>query len=345
MDLPDRRILIVRLSAIGDVVHGLPVLAALRDAQPRAFVAWIVEERAAAILRGQAELDELIVIKRGWYRSLREILAIRRRIRGYRFDTSIDLQGLTKSAGLAWISGIPQRIGFKGPSGREFSRLMNNQLVSPQRTHVIDRNVELLTALGVTDPSPRLKLEVSASDLESADRILASLAIAGGFALMNPGAGWPSKLWPAERYAGVARHLGTRRGVKSVVVWGTDRERAWAQEIVGGSQGQALAAPATSLSEMAALAKRASMFIGSDTGPLHIAAAVGTACVGLFGPMPAERNGPYGNQNIALQHMRLEGSHRQRRRATGESMQAITVSDVTAACDQILDRAVNRLSA
>jgi lipopolysaccharide heptosyltransferase I len=338
MDEAQRRILIIRLSAIGDVVHGLPVLRALRDAMPRAFVAWVIEESAAGLLRGDPALDELIVLKRRWYRSLAEMRQVRRRVRAYRFDTTIDLQGLTKSAGIARATCAALRIGFAGRDGRELSQWLNNRCVLPRATHIVDRNLELLAPLGIEHPGVRFDLRIAEADEHSAAAMLRSLDLPGRFALVNPGAGWPSKLWPIDRYAAVARHLGARRALPSLVVWAKGEERAWADQIVAASAGFARLAPATTLGELAAIARRATLFIGSDTGPLHIAAAVGASCVGLFGPVPAERNGPYGPRHAAVQKMRLAGSSRYRRGAGPESMLAIQVEHVAAACDEILAR-------
>jgi ADP-heptose:LPS heptosyltransferase len=162
--------------------------------------------------------------------------------------------------------------------------------------------------------------------------------VSAPFAVINPGASWPSKRWPPERFAAVARHLGQSRGLGSLVVWAGDEERGWAEQIMAGSAGHATLAPPTTLGELAAIVRRAAIFVGSDTGPLHVAAAVGTPCVGLFGPMPSERNGPYGPQHITVQKMWLTGTGRDRRTAGPGSMEAIAVEHVTEACDRILDR-------
>ncbi len=333
------RILIVRLSAIGDVLHGLPVLCALRDALPGAFIAWVVEGRTGDLLRGHKSLDRLISVPRKWLKSPRAVLALRRQLRACAFDVAIDLQGLTKSAVAARLSGAPRRIGFDGRDGRELSRWLNNELVLPAGTHVIDRNLELLRPLGIDRPAVRFDLNVPAESVAGANEVLDVLGFGDErFAVINPGAGWPSKLWPPARFAAVARHLGRSRGIRSLVVWAGDQERGMAERIVAEAEGSAVLAPSTSLQELAAIANRASLFVGSDTGPLHLAAAVDTPCVGLFGPMPAERNGPYGPQHIALQNVCLSGTSRQRRTAGPESMEAISAADACAACDRILDR-------
>lgn len=342
---PNTRILIVRTSAIGDVLHGLPVLNALRDALPRAFIAWVVEGAAGQLLRDHKALDELVVIRRKWLKSPRTVLELRRTLRALRFDVAVDLQGLTKSAVAAWLSGAPRRIGFDGRDGRELSRWLNNELVRATRTHVIDRNLELLAPLGITNPIARFDLEDTPSDARTASEILAARQLLDRFAVINPGAGWPSKRWPPQRYAAVARYLGTRHAMQSLVVWAGGEEHAWAEQIVAGSGGFAVLAPDTSLRELAALVRRSALFVGSDTGPLHLAAAVGTPSVGMFGPMPAERNGPYGPQHVAVQKVCLQGSSRAKRTAGPESMEAISVEDVCAACERILVRTAARKTA
>ncbi len=332
------RILIVRLSAIGDVLHGLPVLCALREALPKAFIAWVVEGRNGELLRGHGALDELIVVPRGWLKRPRAVWELRGQLRRLKFDTTIDMQGLTKSAVAARLSGARRRIGIGGCDGREVSQWLNNQRIAPQRTHVIDRNLELLRPLGIDRPAVRFDLEISPTDVATADAVLHALGLTDRFAVINPGAGWPSKVWPAERFAAVAQRLGQARCRRSLVVWAGAQERVWAEQIVAASAGWAAMAPATSLGELAALARRSSLFISADTGPLHLAVAVGTPSVGLFGPMPAARNGPYGPAHIAVQEMCLTGTSRQRRTAGPESMEAITVEHVVAACERILDR-------
>ena len=337
---PTARILIVRLSAIGDVMHALPMIAAIREALPQAYLAWLVEGRTAELLRSHRGLDELIVLPRRWLRSPRTVFDLRRKLRALEFDVAIDVQGLSKSAIAARLSGARRRIGLGGPDGREISPWLNNEWVEPQQAHIVDRNLELLGPLGIRPRSVRFDLEDAAVDRMTAEKIIETHHLSERFGMINPGAGWPSKLWPADRHAAIARYLGQQRSLRSLVVWAGAQEKAWAAQIVAGSAGFAQLAPPTSLTELAALARRATIFVSSDSGPLHVAAAVGTPCVGLFGPMPAERNGPYGAHNVTVQKMRLGGTSRSRRTAGPESMAAISVADVTAACDQVLGRKI-----
>ncbi len=282
--------------------------------------------------------DELIEVPRGWLKSPREVWRLRRRLRAAGFTTSIDLQGLTKSGIAARLAGAPQRIGFGDEKGRELSRWFINTPIITTAPHIIDANLELLRPLGIDQAAAEFNLPEREPDRQTAEAIIGNAGFGRGFAVVNPGAGWPSKLWPAQRYARVAQHLGRAWSVPTLVVWAGDQERAWADEIARGSAGYARVAPPTSLTQLAAITRRARLFIGSDTGPLHLAAAVGTTCIGLYGPMPSERNGPYGLQHIAIQPCRFEGTSRERRKPPAALMEAITVEMVCDACDCIVAR-------
>jgi heptosyltransferase-1 len=334
------RILIVRLSAIGDTVLNMPVLCALRDRFPRATIGWIVKKNWAPLLEGHCDLDHLIEVPGGWLRSPRLIWQTAQRLREIGFDIALDLQGLAKSAIAAWLSGAKRRLGFAHGQfeGREFSPWLNTELVRPTAQHVVDRHLELLRPLGIERPSVQFRLPRQEQSDAAVARFIRDRGLGAGFAVINAGAGWPSKLWPAERYGEVARHLGRRRVLPTVVSWAGKAELEMAQEIVLRSAGQAQLAPRTSLTELASLARRAQVFIASDTGPLHIAAAVGTPCVGLYGPMPVERCRPYGKQHIALQKAAPTGKLRSRRRSSNAGMLAIGIDDVCQACDTILNR-------
>lgn len=332
------RILIVRLSAIGDVIHGMPLACALRERFPAALLAWAVGERAGVLLRGHEALDELITLPRGWLKSPGTLWRLRRRLRAMRFDTTIDAQGLTKAAVVAWLSGAGRRIGFGQPWGRELSQWLNNELVDTTAEHAVDRTLQLLLPMGIESPAVRFQVPEDPADRTAAEKIVQRAGLEEGFAVINPGAGWPSKLWPTDRYAAVADHLGGAWKVPTLVVWAGAEERRLAEQTVAASGGYAQLAPPTTLRELAAVARRCRLFIGSDTGPLHLAAAVGAPCVGLYGPWPARRHGPYGPGNIALQAMFFEGSTRARRNAPAALMEAIGVELVCGACDRILKR-------
>lgn len=342
---PVRRILIVRLSAIGDVIHGLPAACALRDHFPAAHLAWVVEGRAAELLSGHPALNEVIRVDRGWMRSPAEISRLRYELKRRRFDVAVDLQGLTKSAAAARLSGARVRIGYDGHDGRELSRWLNNRLATPTAEHVVDRTLQLLEPLGIQRPAVNFRLPNHAAANSRAGEILRGAGIEGRFALLNVGAGWASKRWSGERFAATAEALERRYQMPSLVVWAGDEELLVAESISARSRGLAVVAPATSLAELAALCRRTAVFVSADTGPLHLAAAVGTPCVGLFGPVPALRNGPYGGQHVALQKACLVGGSRRRRNADNAVMLLIEPEEVVDACGEAMARGRGRQAA
>jgi lipopolysaccharide heptosyltransferase I len=340
------RILIVRLSALGDVIHGLPVACALREAYPDATLGWVVEGRNADLVEGHPALDHVICVPRRWWKSPRTVFDLRRRLRALEFEVAIDLQCLTKSAVAAKLSGAPRRIGKAGADGRELSRLFHNELVEAGGRHVIDHYLEMLRPLGVKSPRVRFDLPERDADGRTADAILAAEGLAAKrFAILNPGAGWPSKVWPAERYGEVGRRLPAVHGLPSVAVWGVPAEKPLAEAIVASSHGAVRLAPATNILELAALCRRAALFVGSDTGPMHLAVAVETPTVSLHGPSRAEWCGAYGRHNVRLQVSYDSGGAEKMRRADDSAMRAITVEMVSAACGEALGRARLRRAA
>jgi lipopolysaccharide heptosyltransferase I len=339
--MPTPRILIVRLSAVGDVIQSMPIACALRERFPEAFLAWAVETRAGQLLQGHEALDRIISLPRGWLKSPAGVWRLRRFLHGLRFDVAIDAQGLTKAAILAWLSGAPRRIGFGRPWGRELSRWLNTEMVDTPGPHIVDRNLQLLRPLGILSPTVRFLVPECPAARWRAMDMIAAAKVERGFAIMNAGAGWPSKVWPAARFGAVAVHLAAAWNLPTLVVWAGQAEREIGEQIVAGAEGAAQLGPSTTLPELAALARRAKLFVSSDTGPLHLAAAVETPCVGLYGPWCAEVHGPYGPEHIALQKARFTGSTRGRRTAPPHLMEAITVADVCEACDRILRRTRN----
>lgn len=331
-----KRILIVRFSAIGDVIHGLPLLVALRTRFPLAEIAWLAEEHPASLINGHWALDRLMIVKKGWMKTLSDVRHLRQRLRNFAPDVTIDVQGLFKSSFAAWLSGAKCRVGFGGVDGREGSRWLNNCLVTPTAEHVVDRNLQLLESFDLFGSSVDFDLPECEMDRRWAQGILQQQGLHGNFAILNMGAGWKSKLWREQRYAEVAKYLFEQWNLPSLVLWAGPEEQKMAETVVQNAEGAAVMAPPTRLTELASLTRLATLFVGSDTGPLHLAAAVGTRCVGLYGPMPAERNGPYGPQNRSIQVARpkkLKGRHY---RTSRDLMDAIDVSHVCQACDEIL---------
>ena len=249
---------------------------------------------------------------------------------------ALDAQSLTKSSAAGWLSGARTRVGFAAPQGRELALWLNNCRVSTSHEHIVEKHLDLLAGFGAAPHEVQFNVPVDAKAEKTIDTWLAQHGPAGRFAIINTGAGWDSKLWPAERYAQVAAQLGRRYGTPSVVVWAGDRERGWAEEIVAAANGHATLAPDTKLPELAALLRKGTLFLGSDTGPLHLAAAVGTPCLGLYGPTRPQDCGPYGPRHRTLQAYLQEGTSRERRGSDNSAMRAIEVEQVLAACGEML---------
>lgn len=326
------------MSAIGDTILTLPVACALRAHFPQAYLAWVVEQKSAAMVLGHVCLDDVLVLPRGWFTRPARLLDARRRLRAAAFDITIDCQGMSKSALACRLSGAPRRIGLRGEHGRELSPWLNNELIRPSRPHVVDRSLELLAPLGVVRPAVRWKLPVDDGSRQRMGEVIDRFDLGGGYAAINPGATWSSRRWEMDRFGRVAQYLGTQHNLPTLVVWGGERERADAEQIVAHSAGHAILAPQTTLLELAALIEGGRLFVSADTGPLHMAVAVGTASIGLFGATRPEDSGPYGPPHVALQVEYQGGSHRQRRQAENLAMRRISVDMVCGQCDVLLQR-------
>jgi heptosyltransferase-1 len=346
--VPDRnieRLLIVRLSAMGDVIHTLPAVQALRDAFPQAHIGWLIEERWAELLcargsprRGmRSELRPLVdevhtVSLKTWRKSpfslstLQRVATVWNDIRDARYDVAIDLQGAMRSALLARWSGARVVIGAAEPRESPASLWYTRQAAVRGR-HVVEQNFSMAEALiGRTAEIPRAQFPCDPEAEARISRRLAENGI-GEFAILNPGAGWGAKRWPADRYGEVARQLADR-GMRSILNYGPGEEEL-ARAAERASEGKAL--PMTcAISELIALTRRARLFIGGDTGPLHLAAALQVPVVGIYGPTDPARNGPYGTSSIVLRSPESITSHA-RRAAADEGMLAIGSDEVVAA--------------
>lgn len=336
-DVP-KRILIVRLSAIGDVILGVPVLCALRKAFPQAEIGWIVQGPGAQILKGHPDLNTLITIPKLSFRTPSKFLEAAAQARSFRPDLTIDLQGLMKSSLLAYLSGARHRIGFSSGEydGRECSYWLNNRLVTPKHRHMVHRGLELLQPLGVDVSEIEYRLPEHEPDKLVAKKIASELFLASPFAVINVGAGWVSKLWPNDRYAQVAQHLWRRWHLPSLIVWGGETEKQRALEIHSLASEACKLAPPTSLTELRSVLRLAKLFIGSDTGPMHLSVAVDTPTVALIGPMPIERVGPFGERHRAIQRERLPKELKSERKTNMAPILSIDSQSVCDACDSLL---------
>jgi heptosyltransferase I len=308
------RIALIKLSSLGDVVHALPVAATLRARVPGAHLTWIVERREAEVLRDHPALDAVVAVDTRRWRRARGVADVAdvlgavghtiRRLRAAAFDVALDLQGLLKSGVLVAATRAPLRIGFAARRCREpLNALFTNRHVEPPAAarHVVDQHLALLGPLAVTEPVREFRLPRDPDAEARAEAFLAGCGFVPGrrLVLLNPGAGRTDKRWPVERFRTLAERLGEDPGALVLVVWGPG-EHADAGHIAAEGR-RAVCAPPTNLDQLVAFLRRASVLVAADTGPLHLAAALGTPCVGLYGPTSAVRNGPYGSGHRCLQ--------------------------------------------
>ena len=327
--------LIVRLGALGDIVHAVPAAAALRRAYPDARIDWLVDLRHRPIVDLITVVDRAIVLQRS---NLRGWVDVTRQLRGSRYDAAIDLQGLLKSAILARASGASRVIGFsiwhlREQTARPFYTETDRR-GRLEADHVIVKNLRLLTAVGIADD--RVEFPLAHVESPALAAVRAAIGPDAPFALVNPGAAWPNKRWPAERYGEVAAFVREVRGLPSIVLWGPGEE-GLAGAVSEASGGSARLAPRTSLADLLALSRAASLMISGDTGPLHIAAAAGTPIVAIFGPTDPHRNGPWASDDITISRFGACGCHYERRcRQKDWCLESVTVAEVTAAIQQRL---------
>ena len=271
----------MRLSALGDVIHALPVAHALRQALTTAHITWVVEAREQAILE------------------------VRRRLIDAKLDVVLDLQGLVKSGLLTGLSGARLRVGFSRRFCRESLNIcFTNARVTPPPSarHVVEQYLALLSPLRIEPKeiafpiAPNVAVERRMSDFLNEQGVKPSDLLIG----LNPGAGWLEKCWPLAAHGQLAQRLSMEAGARILLLWGPGEDHL-AKAVSESTTIRPIFAPHTTLPELAALLKRCHLVIGSDTGPIHLAAALGVRTIGLYGPTSARRNGPYGGHARAIQ--------------------------------------------
>jgi len=285
------RILVVRLGALGDIVHAIPVAAALRRSFPEARIDWLVGAKHREILDLVPVVDRRLVFQDSSF-----VSAVRE-LRAAHYDVAFDVQGLIKSAALARSSGARRVVGFSASYARErLARAFYTDAHDPGRggsydaretRHVVEINLGLLQAIGLTVARPEFPIE----HVDSAAARQVAGQTGGRYALINPGAAWPNKRWPPARFAAVARALRERHALASAVLWGP-AEQPLAEDIVAASAGAAVLAPKTTIADLVALARGSTVMVSGDTGPTHVASALGVPIVGIYGPTRPSRNGP-----------------------------------------------------
>lgn len=341
------RLLVVRLGAMGDILHALPAVTALRQQHPAWIIDWVVEPRWRALLSssevttrgpGRPVVDDLhLAPAREWSRNplristIHEIKTLRCALRTRGYDTVIDFQGAIRSAIIGRMAGSRRLIGEAEPREPAARWFFTDRVVT-QGMHVIEQDMELAEQIAGDELSPAQPL--LPVDLASEAWCDELLRASGGqpLALVNPGAGWGAKRWPAERYAAVASGL-TARGFRVLVNAGPGEE-ALAEAIVQGTGGAAVSL-AMNLDQLIAVTRRIALCIAGDTGPLHLACALGRPVVGIYGPTDPSRNGPYGTRFRVLRSPTSRRDHS--RRAEPEAgLLTITPEDVLQAAGELM---------
>ena len=304
------KILIIKLSSIGDVIHTLPVLSAVRQALPKAEISWVVEKSSAEILRGNPLINKLIEVDTKSLRKkdafgknfslARESL---RQLRSTKYDLTLDFQGLFKSAAIAKLARAKRRVGFAKESLREpGSRFLLTETFSVEpKTNVIVKNLSLAEkALKISVPDKNFEFPIFTDEKHKseAEEIIAQAD--KKFAILNPATSWVTKLWSAEKYGQLADKLWEENGLVSVITTAPN-EKSLANKVLNSSKSGKIISSTPSLKGFYELAKRAQVYVGGDTGPMFLAVAAETPIVGIFGPTEWWSNGSPNKEDISVE--------------------------------------------
>ena len=349
------RILIIRLSAIGDVVRTLPAVNALRERFPTAHIAWVVEEKARDVLAHQPEIDEIIVFQRNrwkkgilnplsFLRTIGEVCRFVKELRDKHYDIAFDFHGILKSGLISYISGAKERVGFDRGYCKEWNHLFNNRKVSPGSSRIsrFEKNFALLGPLGLDRGGRDVHLHVSQEDVDYVDQFFRSrcTGMSGPMVTIYPGASsrTTSKRWAAAKYSELADRLVEELNVSVLFTWGPG-EKTMVDEVRARMRRDSMVAPEThSLNQLAEIFRRCSVYIGNDTGPMHIASLVKTPVVGIYGPTDPIVNAPYeGTSHIIVRKDLPCSPCRNRGCKDVKCMKAISSQDVFDAAKMLLE--------
>lgn len=287
--MTEPRFLVVRLGSLGDIVHTFPAIAALRESFPKAEIVWLTHPRWKALVESSELTTEIWEVETRSYASVREMLA---RIRRRQFTTAIDYQGLWKSAAFPFLGRVPCRIGFSSHSVREFGvPLLYTDRVRSTRAHIVEQNGELSTRAGARNGVASFHLSVPSLQEAFALQLLHGFGV-DRYVVLSPAGGWRSKCWPPERYGVLCQQIHSTLGLRCVLNQGPGDEECIAA-VKAASGDAAPIACSSSLHQLMVFLRHALCVVAGDTGPLHLAVALGTPVVALFGPTDPVRNGPY----------------------------------------------------
>ncbi|MGH9680619.1 MAG: glycosyltransferase family 9 protein [Candidatus Acidiferrales bacterium] len=322
------RFLIVRLTALGDILHTLPAVAALRTAHPKARIDWVVEQKWAPVLEGSPALNDVIPFNR---RSVLGTMSCIGKLRRNKYTCAIDFQGLYKSSVLALLSGAPRRIGFQRRWAREpGASMFYTERVTPEGKHVAELNYSLAMAAGAKRRSaPEYPLRVPAGGAASIRARLHELGI-GEYIVVGPAGSWGAKCWPPQMYGEFCREFESKSQARVILIHGPG-EKSIAEEVVRAAAPARPEIISTTLEELMGLLAHTRCALAADSGPLHLATALGAPVVGLYGPTDPARNGPFSPTAIVVTEARPEEISYKRRTTVSPAMLRISVEKVLAA--------------
>ena len=348
------KILIIKLSAIGDVIHTLPALNAIRKKYPDAHITWLVEEAASGLIKGHPAIDRILVSKRKqWIKglsglscmgSIKEVYDFIKKLRDTRYDLVIDFQGLLKSGILAGLSKGKCKAGFgRGMEHQEHSYMFLNKRIFPvsMENHALKRSLMLIDSMGIGGGDIVFNLPVTGHDKRLADALLDNSLTGHGIKApkrlfaVNPVAKWETKLWSNEKFAVLADRLIEQYNAR-VIFTGSAQDRKIIQSIMSNmKQDAADLSGKTSLKVLAAIYERADCLVSTDTGPMHLAAAVGTSVVAIFGPTAPWRTGPFGKGHKIIRAGLCCSPCFKRQCSTNDCMKQVSVDDVLAGVNNL----------
>jgi heptosyltransferase-1 len=321
--MSEPRFLVVRLGSLGDIVHTFPAVAGLRNSFPRAEIIWLTHPRWTNLVASSGLASEIWPVDSRELANVRQTIA---KIRAHRWDAAIDYQGLWKSALLPFLAGVQKRIGFSSQAIREFGvPVLYTDRVHPRASHIADQNGELSLRAGAQAPVGLVKLQVDESHRQ---RVCSDLAVAGisDYIVLSPGGGWRSKCWPAELFGELCQKIRVELNIRCVINYGPGEE-ALAAAVKSASGNAEPIIYDGELGQLMALLQGAQCIVGGDTGPLHLAIALGTKAVAIFGPTNPARNGPYPPQPFVLRDPAASTTHK-RETETNPSLLKISVAQV-----------------
>ena len=327
------RFLVVRLTALGDILHTLPAVAALRAAHRNAQIDWVVERKWAPVLEGSLAISEVIPFDRA---SIFGGITCARRLRQKNYTCAIDFQGLYKSSVLTMLSAAPRRIGFERAWAREpGASLLYTERVIPAGRHVTELNYSLAEQAGSSRPrKPEYPLRVPAGGAASVRARLAEQKI-GDYIVVGSGGSWRAKCWPTDRYGEFCRKFEKLHGLRAIVIHGPGEE-SLADEVCRAANPAVPIAMRTTIEELMGLLAHARCVVAADSGPLHLAAALGAPVVGLYGPTDPARNGPFVSGAVIVSQARPEEISYKRRTTFSPAMLRISVDQVLEAANSCM---------